>query len=152
MLKVRRVEIINKTFNQTNSYLKNRTEVNLGFNIPKTKYDKYYNRTSRNFKTIQNKNNDSFKEDSQYNLLKSIINNNELLLQKSRILLKEEKIRKKFYKKKLGEKLEKLIQSNKSDNNGSLNSISGFSSNNQNTINSNHLTHLDKKTISSKKR
>ena len=90
MLKVRRVEIINKTFNQTNSYLKNRTEVNLGFNIPKIKYDKYYNRTSRNFKTIQNKNNDSFKEDSQYNLLKSIINNNELLLQKSRILLKEE--------------------------------------------------------------
>ncbi len=151
MLKVRKVEIINKTFNQTNSYLKNRTEVNLDYNIPKIKYDKYYNRTSRNFKSILNKNNDSFKEDSQYNLLKSIINNNELLLQKSRTLLKEEKIRKKFYKKKLGEKLEKLIQSNKSDNNGSLNSISGFSSNNQNTINSNHLTHLDKKISSFEK-
>ena len=152
MLKVRRVEIINKTFNQTNSYLKNRTEVNLGFNIPKIKYDKYYNRTSRNFKTIQNKNNDSFKEDSQYNLLKSIINNNELLLQKSRILLKEEKIRKKLYKKKVGEKIEKIIQTNKSDNNGSLNSISAFSSNNnQNTINSNHLTHLDKKISSFEK-
>ncbi len=65
MLKVRKVEIINKTFNQTNSYLKNRTEVNLDYNIPKIKYDKYYNRTSRNFKSILNKNNDSFKEDSQ---------------------------------------------------------------------------------------
>ena len=146
ILKVRSVKIINKTFNQTYSFQKNRKREIFDFNFSENEKEK--NKTSiNNYKSnIRNKNNDSFKNDVQYVLLKSIINNNHLLNQKSRIKEKNEKIKRKILKKNLNEKSEKFIQTNISEANNSINNISIFSSNNnQKTINSNHMIHLNQK-------
>ena len=146
ILKVRSVKIINKTFNQTYSFQKNRKREIFDFNFSENEKEK--NKTSiNNYKSnIRNKNNDSFKNDVQYVLLKSIINNNHLLNQKSRIKEKNEKTKRKILKKNFNEKSEKFIQTNISDGNNSINNISIFSSNNnQKTINSNHMIHLNQK-------
>ena len=146
ILKVRSVKIINKTFNQTYSFQKNRKREIFDLNFSENEKEK--NKTSiNNYKSnIRNKNNDSFKNDVQYVLLKSIINNNHLLNQKSRIKEKNEKIKRKILKKNLNEKSEKFIQTNISEANNSINNISIFSSNNnQKTINSNHMIHLNQK-------
>ena len=146
ILKVRSVKIINKTFNQTYSFQKNRKREIFDFNFSENEKEK--NKTSiNNYKSnIRNKNNDSFKNDVQYILLKSIINNNHLLNQKSKIKEKNEKIKRKILKKNLDEKSEKFIQTNISEANNSINNISIFSSNNnQKTINSNHMIHLNQK-------
>ena len=146
ILKVRSVKIINKTFNQTYSFQKNRKREIFDFNFSENEKEK--NKTLiNNYKSnIRNKNNDSFKNDVQYILLKSIINNNHLLNQKSKIKEKNEKIKRKILKKNLDEKSEKFIQTNISEANNSINNISIFSSNNnQKTINSNHMIHLNQK-------
>ncbi len=146
ILKVRSVKIINKTFNQTYSFQKNRKREIFDLNFSENEKEK--NKTSiNNYKSnIRNKNNDSFKNDVQYVLLKSIINNNHLLNQKSKIKEKNEKIKRKILKKNLNEKSEKFIQTNISEANNSINNISIFSSNNnQKTINSNHMIHLNQK-------
>ena len=146
ILKVRSVKIINKTFNQTYSFQKNRKREIFDFNFSENEKEK--NKTLiNNYKSnIRNKNNDSFKNDVQYIFLKSIINNNHLLNQKSKIKEKNEKIKRKILKKNLDEKSEKFIQTNISEANNSINNISIFSSNNnQKTINSNHMIHLNQK-------
>ena len=149
ILKVNKVIKINNTFVSQKSYSRNKNKNLLDMNISEIENKKYL--TFNNFYKITKRKNDNLNEIKKFI---SIINNDELLAEHSRYIIKNEKLKKKLLmiKKRKKEKTEKFIQTNKSDsNNISINNISiinnYYNTNNNNNliINSNHMIHLEKR-------
>ena len=150
ILKVNKVIQIHNNFVSPKSHSRNKTKHLLDImNLSEVKPKKYF--TYNNFYKITKRNNENEKE---LNKLISIINNDALLSEHSRYIIKNEKLKKKLLmnKKRKKEKTEKLIQTNKTDsNNISINNISiinnQYNTNNNNNllINSNHMIHLEKR-------